>query len=67
KAPVWADRLRGLIEKSLVVEEVITAEMGPVVVANAGPGTVGAAVFQPTEEEMELIAVPGSAGVPAGI
>jgi len=36
-------------------------------VAHAGPGTVGAAVFQPTEEEMELIAPPGSAGVPAGI
>ncbi|MBW8875584.1 MAG: DegV family EDD domain-containing protein [Acidobacteria bacterium] len=56
KAPVWADRLRSLIEKSLSVEEVIIAEMGPVVVANAGPGTVGAAVFQPTAEEMDLIA-----------
>jgi DegV family protein with EDD domain len=56
KAPVWADRLRGLIEKNLTVEEVLIAEMGPVVVANAGPGTVGAAVFQPTEEEMALIA-----------
>ncbi|HEX3557209.1 MAG TPA: DegV family protein [Thermoanaerobaculia bacterium] len=67
KAPVWADRLRGLIEKSLTVEEVIIAEMGPVVVANAGPGTVGAAVFQPTEEEMELIAAPGNAGVSAGL
>jgi DegV family protein with EDD domain len=56
KAPVWADRLRGLIEKNLTVQEVLTGEMGPVVVANAGPGTVGAAVFQPTEEEMALIA-----------
>lgn len=56
KAPVWADRLRGLIEKSLTVEEVLIAEMGPVVAANAGPGTVGAAVFQPTEEELALIA-----------
>ncbi len=56
KAPVWADRLRGLIEKSLTVQEVLTGEMGPVVVANAGPGTVGAAVFQPTDEEMTLIA-----------
>jgi DegV family protein with EDD domain len=56
KAPVWADRLRGLLEGSLAVHEVITAEMGPVVVANAGPGTVGAAVFQPTDEEMALIA-----------
>jgi DegV family protein with EDD domain len=56
KAPVWADRLRGLIEKSLTVQEVLTGEMGPVVVANAGPGTVGAAMFQPTEEEMDWIA-----------
>ena len=47
KAPVWADRLRGLIEKSLVVQEVLTGEMGPVVVANAGPGTVGAVEVVP--------------------
>jgi DegV family protein with EDD domain len=56
KAPVWADRLRGLIEKSFQVKEILIAEMGPVVVANAGPGTVGAALFQPTEEELALIA-----------
>jgi len=55
KAPVWADRLRGLIEKTFQVKEILIAEMGPVVVANAGPGTVGAALFQPTEEEMALI------------
>ncbi|HSS52680.1 MAG TPA: DegV family protein [Thermoanaerobaculia bacterium] len=62
KAPVWADRLRGLIEKSLTVQEVLTGEMGPVVVAHAGPGTVGAAMFQPTEEEMALIAPVPEAG-----
>jgi DegV family protein with EDD domain len=55
KAPVWADRLRGLIEKAFQVQEILIAEMGPVVVANAGPGTVGAALFQPTEEELKLI------------
>jgi DegV family protein with EDD domain len=55
KAPVWADRLRGLIEKTFQVKEILIAEMGPVVVANAGPGTVGAALFQPTEEEMAWI------------
>ena len=55
KAPVWSDRLRGLIEKTFQVKEILIAEMGPVVVANAGPGTVGAALFQPTEEEMGLI------------
>ncbi len=55
KAPVWGDRLRGLIEKSFQVREILSGEMGPVVVANAGPGTVGAALFQPTEEEWELV------------
>ena len=56
KAPVWADRLRGLLEKAFQVAEVLVAEMGPVVVTNSGPGTVGAALFQPTEEEIPLIA-----------
>ncbi|HEY7215910.1 MAG TPA: DegV family protein [Thermoanaerobaculia bacterium] len=55
KAPVWGDRLRSLIEQSFQVEEILTGEMGPVIVANAGPGTVGAAMFQPAEEEWELI------------
>ena len=55
KAPVWADRLRGLFEKTFQVHEVILAEMGPVVATNTGPGTVGAAVFQPTDEELPLI------------
>lgn len=55
KAPVWADRLRGLLEKSFRVKESLIAEMGPVVAANAGPGTVGVALFQPTEEELGMI------------
>ena len=55
KAPVWGDRLRSLIEQSFEVREILTGEMGPVIVANAGPGTVGAAMFQPTAEEMEVI------------
>ncbi len=59
KAAVWADRLRGLIEKSFQVKELLLAEMGPVVVANTGPGTVGAGLFQPTEEELAWIAPVG--------
>jgi DegV family protein with EDD domain len=55
KAPVWADRLRGLIEKTFQVREILIAEMGPVVAANTGPGTVGAGLFQPTEEELGWI------------
>lgn len=61
KAPVWADRLRGLLEKSFQVNEMLIGEMGPVVVANSGPGTVGVALFQPTDEELEVIAA-GAAG-----
>lgn len=56
KAPVWADRLRTLLEKSFRVSERIMAEMGPVVGTHAGPGTVGAALFQPTDEELPLVA-----------
>ena len=56
KAPAWADRLRGLLEEAFQVREILLAEMGPVVAANAGPGTVGAGLFQPVEEEMEWIA-----------
>lgn len=56
KAPVWADRLRELMQKSFDVAELIVAEMGPVVGTHAGPGTVGAALFQPTEDELPLVA-----------
>ena len=56
KAPVWADRLRGLMARTFRFSELIVAEMGPVVGTHAGPGTVGAALFQPTEEELPLVA-----------
>jgi DegV family protein with EDD domain len=56
KAPVWADRLRLLLQKSFDIAELIVAEMGPVVGTHAGPGTVGAALFQPTEDELPLVA-----------
>ncbi|HJX27630.1 MAG TPA: DegV family protein [Thermoanaerobaculia bacterium] len=55
KAPVWADRLRLLLAQSFQVSESIMAEMGPVVGTHAGPGTVGAALFQPTAEELPLL------------
>ncbi|HSL84192.1 MAG TPA: DegV family protein [Thermoanaerobaculia bacterium] len=55
RAPDWADRLRGLLEKELDVREMLLGEMGPVVGTHAGPGTVGAALFQPTDEELELV------------
>ena len=60
KAPVWADRLRTLLEAELDVRECLLAEMGPVVGAHAGPGTVGAALYQPADdEELALLAAIG--------
>jgi fatty acid-binding protein DegV len=56
KAPVWADRLGSLLEQSFRLSELVMAEMGPVVGTHAGPGTVGAALFQPTPEELPLLA-----------
>jgi DegV family protein with EDD domain len=56
KAPVWADRLRELLTGAFDVRELLVTEMGPVVGTHAGPGTVGAVVFQPTSEELALVA-----------
>ncbi len=57
KAPVWADRLKSLLEKELTIAEIHVAEMGPVVGTHAGPGAVGAAIYQPVDdEELKLIA-----------
>lgn len=54
-APVWADRLRGLLEETFKVQESFLAEIGPVVGTHVGPGCVGCALFQPTPEELPLI------------
>jgi fatty acid kinase fatty acid binding subunit len=56
KAPVWADRLRELLAASFDIRELLITEMGPVVGTHAGPGTVGAVLFQPTDEELPLLA-----------
>ncbi len=55
-APVLAVRLRSLLQEALKVSEILETEIGPVVGTHVGPGCVGAAVFQPTEEEGALIA-----------
>lgn len=55
-APVWADRLRKLVEERFRVVETLTAEMGPTVGTHAGPGTVGVAWLQLDESELPLIA-----------
>lgn len=56
KAPVWADRLRRLVEDRFPVAEMILTEIGPVVGTHGGPGTVGVVAFEPTDEERELLA-----------
>ncbi|HEX2252978.1 MAG TPA: DegV family protein [Thermoanaerobaculia bacterium] len=55
-APVWADRLRRLVEERFSVTEMIVAEIGPTVGAHGGPGTVGVAWLQPSEDEAALLA-----------
>jgi DegV family protein with EDD domain len=61
KAPVWADRLRALLQERFRVAEMMVTEIGPVVGTHTGPGAVGAAMFQPTDEELPLVAPPGDA------
>jgi DegV family protein with EDD domain len=56
QAPVWADRLRKLLEKNFKVAESLETDIGPVVGTHAGPGCVGVVFFQPTQEEWPLIA-----------
>ncbi len=55
-APVWAERLRTLLESSFTVSELMQGEIGPVVGSHTGPGCVGAVMFQPTDEEAALVA-----------
>ncbi|HEX6203028.1 MAG TPA: DegV family protein [Thermoanaerobaculia bacterium] len=55
-APVWADRLRKLVEGRFRVVETLTAEMGPTVGTHAGPGTVGVAWLQLDDSELALVA-----------
>ncbi len=59
KAPVWADRLRALLEADLDVRECLVGEMGPVVGTHAGPGAVGAALYQPADDEELALLLPG--------
>jgi DegV family protein with EDD domain len=56
RAPAWADRLRALVAQSFDVRELFVTDAGPVVGTHAGPGCVGAVLFQPSDEEWELVA-----------
>lgn len=57
-APTWGERLKDLLMETFDVVEMLEGEIGPVVGAHAGPGTVGCIVFQPTDEELELLRSP---------
>ncbi|MEM7350486.1 MAG: DegV family protein [Acidobacteriota bacterium] len=56
RAPVWADRLRALLEAKFEVKEMLLTTIGPVVGAHTGPGCVGCIVFQPDDDEWPLVA-----------
>ena len=61
-APARADRLRELLVERFSVAELYVTEMGPVVGTHVGPGCVGATLFQPDSEELELLGPrPGAA------
>jgi len=57
-APKWAGRLRDLLFEKFEILELFEGEIGPVVGTHAGPGTVGAILFQPTPAERELFSEP---------
>jgi len=57
-APKWGERLKELLTDTFKIVEMIEGELGPVVGAHAGPGTVGCIVFEPTDEELELLKAP---------
>lgn len=54
-APVWADALEQLLREGFRCRGLFLTQIGPVVGTHAGPGTVGAALLQPTDAEWQLI------------
>jgi DegV family protein with EDD domain len=54
-APADAARLRERLLERFDVRDLKEHPIGPAVTCNAGPGAVGAALLQPTDEELELL------------
>jgi DegV family protein with EDD domain len=54
-APADVAALQELVTSSFRVVELQQRQMGPAVTCHTGPGTVGVGLFQPTEEELELL------------
>ena len=59
-APELAARLGSLIRERLNVAELFEIEIGAAVASHVGPGCIGAAVLQPNDEELALIAPPAA-------
>jgi len=59
-SPAGAAVLRRLLLSRFKVIELMENQIGPAVTCHVGPGAVGAAVFQPSDEETELLKVDGS-------
>lgn len=55
-APADAAQLRDRLLARLNLRELGDHQLGPAVTSHTGPGTVGAGLFQPTEEELEILA-----------
>ena len=54
-APKWGARLTELVSSTFTIEELFEGEIGPIVGAHAGPGTVGCVLFAPEPDELELL------------
>lgn len=54
-APLWAERLEAILRAEFQIADFLLAEMGPIVGTHVGPGTVGAVIFQPSAEELDLL------------
>jgi DegV family protein with EDD domain len=54
-APILAVRMRNLLQDSFDVREVVETGIGPAIGGRVGPGSVAAALLQPTDEEHEML------------
>ncbi len=55
-SPVQADHLRQIVAQSFNVLELWQSEIGPGIGTHVGPGAFAVTVFQPTDDEMALVA-----------
>jgi fatty acid-binding protein DegV len=55
QAPKWSEKLKNSLSESYPIAEMFECDIGPVVGAHAGPGTVGAILFQPEGDELTLL------------